>query len=92
MPEDGDTMKKYVALLIQLIIWSGFTMAQWLSGRDHFISKALLFLVFFYLAFLLARLIVKSNRATLYVTLTSLGMYGAIHFLLQAFFSQALSG
>ncbi|MBS4177271.1 hypothetical protein KHA89_07005 [Bacillus sp. FJAT-49731] len=75
-------MKKYVALLLQLIIWSGFTMAQWLSGKDHFFSKIILFVVFFYLAFLLARMIVKSNKLTLWITIMSLSTYGMLHLLL----------
>ncbi|GIN83860.1 hypothetical protein J6TS2_02460 [Heyndrickxia sporothermodurans] len=79
-------MKKYVAFLFQLIIWSGFTLAVWLSNRDHLIYRIIVFIVFFYLAFLLARLIVKSNRATILITISSLSIY----FLLQIIFQQIL--
>ena len=79
----GMAIKTYVAVILQFIIWSGFTLAQWLSGGDHFFSKVILFAVFFYLAFLLARKIVKSNRITLLVTMMSLCVYGAVHMLLQ---------
>jgi hypothetical protein len=79
-------MKKYVAFLFQLIIWSGFTFAEWLSNRDHLLYKVLMFIVFLYLAFLLTRIIVKSNRVTIYITIVSLSIY----FLLQFFLQQML--
>ncbi|MBS4193840.1 hypothetical protein KHA97_01980 [Bacillus sp. FJAT-49870] len=79
-------MKKYVALLLQLIIWSGFTLAEWLSGKDHLVSKVILFIVFSYLAILLARKIVDSSKDTFIITVLSLFTYGLLqsmlHFLL----------
>ncbi|WP_066140082.1 hypothetical protein [Lederbergia lenta] len=75
-------MKKYVALILQLIIWSGYTLAEWLSGKDHLVSKIVLFVVFFYLAFLLARILLKSNKITLWITIFSLTTYGMINMVL----------
>ena len=87
----GDlSMKKYVALILQLMIWSGFTLVEWLSGRDHILAKAILFSVFFYLAFLLARMIVKSNRTTIFITVASLSAYAGIHLLLNTLYRSAL--
>ncbi|MBS4217897.1 hypothetical protein KHA96_06120 [Bacillus sp. FJAT-49711] len=75
-------VKKYVALLLQLMIWSGFTLAEWFSGRDHLISKVFLFIVFSYLAILLASKIVESNKDTFIITITSLFTYGLLHAML----------
>ena len=83
---DGDKMKNYVAFLFQLIVWSCFTFAEWLSNRDHLLYKVIMFLVFLYLAFLLTRMIVKSNRMTIFITIASLSAY----FLLQFFLQQML--
>jgi exosortase/archaeosortase len=76
-------MKKYVAFIFQLMIWSGFKLAEWLSHRDHTVYKVLMFSAFFYLAFLLTRSIVKSNRQTLFITIASLATYGLIQLFLQ---------
>ncbi|MCR2820867.1 hypothetical protein [Lederbergia panacisoli] len=75
-------VKKYVALLLQLIIWSGFTLAEWFSGKDHLLSKVILFIVFSYLAVLLARKIVESKKDTFIITITSLFTYGLLHTML----------
>ncbi|HLU23398.1 hypothetical protein [Lederbergia graminis] len=75
-------LKKYVAMLIQTFFWCGYTVAEWLSGKDHFIYKLVLFIVFLYLAFLTARKIVESNRISIIVTITSLGAYGIVYFIL----------
>jgi hypothetical protein len=76
-------MNKYIALILQLMIWSGFTLAEWLSGGDHLFFKVILFGVFFYLAFLLARVIVKSNKTTFVITVLSLAAYSLLHLFLR---------
>ncbi|WP_433749338.1 hypothetical protein [Falsibacillus pallidus] len=78
-------MKKYIAFLIQLMVWSSFTLVDWLSKRDHKEYKILMFAVFFYLAFIIARSIVKSKKITLFVTLFSLAFYLSFHLVLQNF-------
>lgn len=75
-------MKKYVALLLQTFIWSGFTLIQWLSGKDHLLSKTILFIVFFYLAITIVKTIVQSNKITFLITIFSLFLYGVTHFTL----------
>ncbi|GIN74439.1 hypothetical protein J14TS2_49140 [Bacillus sp. J14TS2] len=79
-------LKNYVAALIQIMIWSGFHVAQWLSGKDRFLAKVLLFLVFFYLAYLVARKIIGSKGATILTTIMSLCTYISLQFLLQFLF------
>ncbi|OAK72981.1 hypothetical protein ABB05_07045 [Lederbergia galactosidilytica] len=79
-------LKNYVAALIQIIIWSSFHLAQWLSGKDRFFPKVLLFLVFFYLAYLVAKKIIGSKRLTLLTTLISLTTYASLQFMFHFLF------
>ncbi|WP_341462810.1 hypothetical protein, partial [Heyndrickxia oleronia] len=80
-----------IAFLFQVMIWSGFTLAVWLSDRDHLIYRIIVFIVFFYLAFLLARIIVKSNRVTFFITLSSLSIYFLLQFIFQEIFPSPFS-
>jgi hypothetical protein len=68
------------------MIWSFFTLAEWLSQRDPFIFKMAMFIVFFYLAFLLAKHLIKSVRITLLVTVMSLAAHGLLQLLLGGIF------
>ncbi|MCJ7843278.1 hypothetical protein MUB24_20845 [Lederbergia sp. NSJ-179] len=79
-------LKNYVAALIQIMIWSAFHLAQWLSGKDHLIPKIIIFAVFFYLAYLVAKKIVGSNKATLFITFFSLCTYVSLQMTLQLIF------
>ncbi|RLQ95907.1 hypothetical protein [Falsibacillus albus] len=76
-------MKSYIAFLVQLMVWSSFTLVEWLSKHDHKEYKILMFAVFFYLAFIIARAIVKSRKRTLIITLVSLSIYASFHIILQ---------
>lgn len=67
----------YVTLLIQLMIWSGFILIEWLSGNDRLLFKVLMFVVFFYLAFLIGKKIVCSTKLAIAITFFSL----CIHFI-----------
>ncbi|EDL62896.1 hypothetical protein BSG1_18020 [Bacillus sp. SG-1] len=79
-------MKNYIAFLLQLIVWSVFTIAQWLSNKDHIEYKWIMFIVFFYLGFIVAKKILQSSRLTLIVTIISLSTF----FSLKIFFEQIL--
>lgn len=39
-------MNYYIVCLFQLFLWSGFSLALWLSNKDHLLYKTLLFLIF----------------------------------------------
>ncbi|TYR98400.1 hypothetical protein FZC84_14595 [Rossellomorea vietnamensis] len=80
-------MKNYIAFLLQLIIWSAFSVAQWLSGKDHIEYKWIMFIVFFYLGYLIAKKIVNSSKVTFIVTLISLFTF----FSLKIFFEQIIT-
>ncbi|KAB2337351.1 hypothetical protein F7731_06995 [Cytobacillus depressus] len=72
-------MKVYIAMLLQLMIWSGYTFIEWLSKYDQLLFKVLMFFVFFYLAIIIGNYIMKSIRKTCFVTALSLSLYGSLH-------------
>jgi len=78
-------MKLYVVLLIQWIIWSCFTLAEWLSQHDKLLFKVVMFLLFFQISILIGKKILKSSLVTICITTVSLVTYAAVHILLQQF-------
>ncbi|MDQ0272439.1 hypothetical protein J2S17_004331 [Cytobacillus purgationiresistens] len=72
-------MKLYTVMLIQLIIWSCYTLIEWLSKYDQLIYKVIMFLIFFYMAINIGNYLMKSKRKTLLATCMSLSLYGSIH-------------
>lgn len=84
---EDKVMKYYVAVIIQWIFWSGFDLARWLSGNDHFLPQFLIFFVFLYLALLITNKIVKSKRTSIFITGISIGGYLLIQQLLHIIFN-----
>ncbi|CAK6472035.1 hypothetical protein IFT92_13860 [Peribacillus simplex] len=76
-------MKNYLVILFQLIVWSGYTLVEWLSVNDRLVFKVFMFLVFSYLAIYIGKMILKSNRRTMLVTVISLLCYGILQILLE---------
>ncbi len=76
-------MKFYVAFLIQMILWSIFYVAEWISVKDHVEYKWIMFVLFFYLAFVAAKKIVQSRKLTLFVTSFSLSCFFAFKLLFE---------
>lgn len=72
-------------MMLQFIIWSGYSLIEWLSKHDQLIYKVIMFFVFFYLAFLIGNKVTKSARKTLFVTALSLVIYTSIHYTLELF-------
>jgi hypothetical protein len=81
-------MKEYTVILLQLIIWSGFSFIEWLSKHDKQFYNALMFVVFMYIAFLLGNFIMKSARKTVVITFVSLLLYGSLQFSLTWIYSR----
>jgi hypothetical protein len=75
-------MKVYVVVILQLIIWSGYTLLEWLSQHDQFIYNVIMFFVFFYLAIQIGNFIIKSAKKTIFITTLSLSLYASFHFVL----------
>ncbi|WML27625.1 hypothetical protein [Neobacillus sp. OS1-33] len=78
-------MKVYIVVILQFIIWSGYTFIEWLSTHDQLIYKVIMFFVFYYLAFLLGNQVTKSVRKTLFITSLSLVIYTSIHYTMELF-------
>ncbi|RIW29484.1 hypothetical protein D3H55_18770 [Bacillus salacetis] len=79
-------MKNYIAFLVQLIVWSAFSIAQWLSNKDHIEYKWIMFIIFFYFGFIIAKKILQSPKRTFVITLISLSTF----FSLKVFFEQVI--
>jgi hypothetical protein len=75
-------MRMYVVIILQLIIWSAFTLIEWMSKHDQLLYKVIMFFVFFYLAFVLCNRFTKSTAKTLFITALSLMLYTSIHYTL----------
>ena len=76
-------MKNYLVILFQLIVWSGYTLAEWLSANDRLVFKVCMFFIFSYLAVYIGKIFLKTNKQTLLITVISLGCYGALQVLLE---------
>lgn len=75
-------IKGYVVVLLQLIIWSGYSVIEWLSHHDQRLFNGLMFGVFLYIAFLVGNTFIKSTKHTILITLISLIIYFLIQFFL----------
>ncbi|MDR7076444.1 hypothetical protein J2Y03_001447 [Neobacillus niacini] len=75
-------MRVYIIMILQLIIWSAFTLVEWLSKHDQLLYKVIMFFVFFYLAFVLCNRVTQSTAKTLFITSLSLTIYTSIHYTL----------
>ncbi|MEH7234896.1 hypothetical protein [Bacillus sp. JJ1562] len=64
-------MKVYVIGLIQVLIWSAFSMVTWLSGSDSLLSKVILLIIFCYVAFLIANKIGLTRKGSFLITFIS---------------------
>lgn len=73
-------MKFYIVLLLQLMVWSGYTFIEWLSRHDQLVHKVIMFFIFFYLAFMIGRAITKSDQKSIFITTFSLLFYSSIHY------------
>ncbi len=78
-------MRVYIVMMLQFIIWSGYTFIEWLSKHDQLIYKVIMFFVFFYLAYLIGNQLTGSARKTLFITTLSLIIYTSIHYTMALF-------
>lgn len=74
-------MKEYVVFLLQMMIWSSFSLVEWLSGRDRPLFRGMLLCIFLYLAFLLARKFgLRTKKALLTTLATAVVYFSCQHF------------
>jgi len=81
----GDLVKVYSVILMQMMIWSLYTLLEWLSQHDHPIYNGIMFIVFLFIAMKCGNLIMKSTRKTLFTTLVSLGVYFSLYLTMSIF-------
>ncbi|MEK4875303.1 hypothetical protein N1I87_11565 [Bacillus sp. FSL W8-0102] len=79
-------MAFYFVFLLQLIIWSGYMLATWLSEGDRARFQWLMFLVFLYLGILVAKKFIPSNKNVILVTISSLAAFVLIQYALDIVF------
>ncbi|MDQ0198435.1 hypothetical protein J2S10_001576 [Neobacillus ginsengisoli] len=72
-------------MILQFIVWSGYSLIEWLSKHDQLIYKVIMFFIFFYLAFLIGNKVTKAPRQTLFLTALSLVIYTSIHYTMALF-------
>ena len=81
----ADKVRIYSVLLLQWVIWSGYTFMEWLSKHDHPLYNGLMFVIFLYLAIKSGNYIIKSTRKTLLTTLLSLSIYISFYMTMSLF-------
>ncbi|MEH7382363.1 hypothetical protein V7138_18020 [Bacillus sp. JJ1533] len=64
-------MKVYVIGLIQVLIWSAFSLVKWLSGSDSLLARGILLMIFCYFAFLIANKIGLTRKGSFLLTVIS---------------------
>ncbi|ENQ3104546.1 hypothetical protein SAMN04488168_101176 [Bacillus sp. 491mf] len=64
-------MKIAFVALFHFIIWGAFSVVLLLSSRDKLHYKVLLFFVFFYLAYVIANMMLHSRKEAILFTITN---------------------
>ncbi|RFB19215.1 hypothetical protein DZB84_02870 [Bacillus sp. HNG] len=64
-------MRVYVIGLIQVLIWSTFSLVTWLSGSDSLLARGVLLIIFCYIAFVIATKIGLTRKGSLLITAIS---------------------
>ena len=70
-------MKFTLSLLscIHIILWSGYSVIEWLSNKDSLLAKSILLLMFFYLSYLIALTLMEKRKAAIIFSISSLVTY-----------------
>jgi len=71
--------KQLMVLFIHQIFWFGFSFVMYLSKRDQLYAKFILFLVFFYQLYLIAKFVGNTRKASIMITC----FYASIFFFCQ---------
>ncbi|CAG9611026.1 hypothetical protein CN326_01860 [Bacillus sp. AFS018417] len=64
-------MRITLVSFLHFIIWSGFSIVLLLSDRDKLHYKVLLFFVFFYLAYIIANIMLHSRKEAFFFTVVN---------------------
>ncbi|PEM99768.1 hypothetical protein CN630_34205 [Bacillus wiedmannii] len=73
-------MKITLVSFLHLVLWSGFSAVLLLSSRDKLHYKIFLFLIFFYLAYVIAYVILSARRKAMILTCTNSMIFLIVYF------------
>lgn len=59
-----------------LLLWSSYSIIDWLSKKDSFLAKLILLIMFFYLSYLIAYTLIKTRRIAVFFSVLSLVLFG----------------
>ncbi|MDQ0214801.1 hypothetical protein J2S13_001198 [Oikeobacillus pervagus] len=71
----------YVVFLIQLLVWSCYSIAEWLSKGDHTLYQWVMFIIFIYIGGIIANKFIQSIKLVGIVTISSLLFYFCLRYL-----------
>ncbi|PMC35174.1 hypothetical protein CJ195_20500 [Bacillus sp. UMB0899] len=57
---------------VHLILWSSYSVIEWLSNKDSLLAKSILLLMFFYLSYLIALSFIEKRKAAFIFSVSSL--------------------
>ncbi|WP_338753839.1 hypothetical protein [Bacillus sp. FJAT-52991] len=77
-------MAYYIVFMIQLMIWSFYSLARWLSKGDSSEFHWLLFLIFFYLCVIVAQRLLGRKRSYI-ITVIILLFYFSLRWMMSLF-------
>ncbi|MED1606936.1 hypothetical protein P4U90_16550 [Cytobacillus kochii] len=80
--QDGEGMRLYTVVILQLIIWSGYTFVEWLSRYDILSMKVIILLIFVYFAMVLGNHLLHSKMRTVLATSISISVYLFFYFIM----------
>ncbi|MDQ0184989.1 hypothetical protein MKX78_09290 [Cytobacillus sp. FSL R5-0569] len=75
-------MRLYTVVILQLIIWSGYTFVEWLSRYDKLSMKVIILLIFVYFAMVLGNHLLHSKMRTVLATSISITVYLFFYFIM----------
>ncbi|WP_226665933.1 hypothetical protein [Metabacillus litoralis] len=64
-----------VITCVQVLLWAGYNIIEWLSKKDGYIAKGILFVLFFYLSYLFALHIIGFKKKALLLSGLSFILY-----------------
>ncbi len=82
----GVCMYRYIVFLLQMMLWSGYTVAEWISRRDHIEYKWLMFIIVLYLALVIGKRFIHSKQEITIITIVSLSSFYICRYLFEWLF------
>ncbi|MGM7682755.1 hypothetical protein ACSVDA_11440 [Cytobacillus sp. Hm23] len=68
-------MKTLTVFMVQFMIWSAYSIIEWLSRHDGRVSKSILLAILIYFAYIIAQKAMQSKKRGIIITIISLPLY-----------------